>query len=92
MGENKHEKAGLNPTIQHIINNLHIKYDYSSLQEIFDKNYFSKYRRKTNQLNTGMNMQEKTGFRNSTIYEGESISNQPNSGWDPLLFFDVIAL
>ena len=54
-----------NPTIQFIIINLHTKYDYSSFhsfREIFDEKFHhSKYGKKENWINTGMNKQEKAG-------------------------------
>ena len=52
-----------NPTIQYIIINLHIKYDYTSLHsftEIFDEKFHhSKYGKKENWTNTGKNKHEK---------------------------------
>ena len=55
-----------NPTIQYIILNFFIKYDYSSLHsftEIFDENFHhSWYGKKENWTNTGKNKQEKAGF------------------------------
>ena len=60
----------LNPTIQQVVINLHIKYEHSTLHgywEIFDeKCHSSKYGRKENWTKTGKNKQEKTG---STIQQ-----------------------
>ena len=59
-----------NPTIQHIIINLHTKYDYSSLHsftEIFDEKFHhSKYGKKENWTNTGKNKRRRL-VRNPTI-------------------------
>ena len=56
-----------NPTIQYIIINLHIIYDYSSLHslaEIFEeKCHHSKYGKKENRINTGKNKHEKAGLQ-----------------------------
>ena len=58
-----------NPTIQHNVINLHIKYDYSSLHgltEMFDENFhYSKYGKKENWTNTGKNKKQKAGSQSN---------------------------
>ena len=55
-GKNKQRRLVLNPTIQHIVINLHTKWDYSSLHgsgEIFDEKFqYSKYGKKEYWTNT----------------------------------------
>ena len=68
-GKNKHEKAGLHPTIQYIY--YHPAYDHSSLHdftEIFDeKFYYLNYRKKENWTNTGKNRHEKADLHSLDI-------------------------
>ena len=61
----------LNPTIQQVAINLYTKYDNSSLngcENFFDENFHhSKYEKKRNWKNTGMNKLEITGSQSNTI-------------------------
>ena len=73
QGRISNKRLVLNPTIQHIVINLHTKWDYSSLLgcgEIFDeKFYYSKYGKKDYWTNTGKNKQKKAGSQsNDTTY------------------------
>ena len=64
-------RLACNPTIQYIIINLHIKYDYSSLHhftEILDKKFhYSKYGKKENRTNTEEIKHEKAGLQSHDI-------------------------
>ena len=62
-----------NPTIQHIIINLHTKYDYSSsnifTENLYEKFHYSKYGKKENWTDAGKNKHEKAGSQsNDTIH------------------------
>ena len=65
QGRISRRRLVLDPMIQHVVINLHSKYDYSSLHdcgEIFDEKFhYSKYGKKENGANTGKNKQEKAG-------------------------------
>ena len=67
------KSVSMHPIIQHITNNLHIKYDYSSLhdsKETFDiKFHYLKYGKKENQTNTEKNKQKADSqFHDTTLH------------------------
>ena len=69
-----------NPTIQHIIINLHTKYEYSSLhsfREIFDEIFHHlKYGKKENWTNTGKNKQGKAGSQSHGTIHHYQLAHQ----------------
>ena len=80
QGRLRRRRLVRNQTIQYIIINLHIKYDYTSLHsftEIFDEKFHhSKYGKKENWTNTGKNKQEKAGSQSHDTIHHYQLAHQ----------------